>query len=767
MPAIWRSNLMGNESLMGWQYYGSLNDTYGIYPAFDWEVNNEPCPGTYRPTLRPWFVAGATGQKDMIILLDHSRAGQNAVDGFQGRVAQAQAILDTLSFRDFVGIIVYSTGSELYDPLLVQGTSANVRQLKLYLSTLALSDSSDPNMGAALTQAYSMFSASAQAGASSICNKLIVLLTSGVNAINTPNVLDVAEQASEDIPLVIWVHDPDNSNPPVKTSRELSCASGGYTLDTSEMATFAVLETLTVFLSSGISEPNVRWSEVYLDAFGLGNMTTAALPVTVRKGSLLQLVGMMAVDVKLAGLDPSGTIPIADINAYLLSDQACERFTIPDDVAENINRRDKCAELAAERRSRAPAAERNRSSIVAASVICGYLFAIACAIVCKIRKPNFEPFKRLRKTGDRLFIAFIVAMVLLMPWFFGVLFDRMWDPIIRFTYWKRSELVTEGRAVLEFRCCDITNCRCASFNGESCSAARNRLLDNPGAGDSTPCNNGYFCCRQDSYQCNCRQSCSGSGSNRSCRRTCDTCHRCVQSVNNRRCDVVCGTCRRITYDASFDNSQTGIRSFVQVIENCGRDDLNCVDANDQRFMPIGTKQTIYFNPADPSEFTTDKDYDSGDMAALLIPGIILAIIVLIFLLSLLYIWRQKANESGGCDCCLNACDLCCGDMKPKPTTSGKPDGPSSEPAAAATLTAAEADGNMAEHAHLNPVAPPSNTELYPATIQVQPVQDGPPPAYSSSPYDQAAFPYYTSDGQAYPPPQVDHKMSMVTHESVA
>jgi hypothetical protein len=55
LPNVWKTNLEGSEAIMGWQYYGGLNDVYGIYPSFDWAASaGNACPGTFRPTLRPW-----------------------------------------------------------------------------------------------------------------------------------------------------------------------------------------------------------------------------------------------------------------------------------------------------------------------------------------------------------------------------------------------------------------------------------------------------------------------------------------------------------------------------------------------------------------------------------------------------------------------------------------------------------------------------------------------------------------------------------------
>ena len=169
-------------------------------------------------------------------------------------------------------------------------------------------------------------------------------------------------------------------------------------------------------------------------------------------------------------------------------------------------------------------------------------------------------------------------------------------------------------------------------------------------------------------------------------------------------------------------------------------------------MPIGTTQTIFFNPADPTEFASSIGYKGGDLAAVIIPGVCLAIIWLVFLGSLLYVWRAKALETGGCDCCLNVCDLCCS-ASAKP---GKQSSSQMAPHGSTELEAVELAGVEA-----NPAAPVLNPNLYPPVTQ-QPtasVDDGkPPPPYSSStsPYNQAAFPYYNSDAPSYPPNASDN-----------
>ena len=46
-------------------YFGSQNGIFRIYPA----RQSEEC-GVYDPRVRPWFVAGSSGPKNVVLILD-------------------------------------------------------------------------------------------------------------------------------------------------------------------------------------------------------------------------------------------------------------------------------------------------------------------------------------------------------------------------------------------------------------------------------------------------------------------------------------------------------------------------------------------------------------------------------------------------------------------------------------------------------------------------------------------------------------------------
>lgn len=62
--------------------------------------------GDYDPRLRPWYVTGSSGGKNVIILLDIS----GSMDGIRLKLAKqaSKAVIRTLSNNDFVGALSFA-----------------------------------------------------------------------------------------------------------------------------------------------------------------------------------------------------------------------------------------------------------------------------------------------------------------------------------------------------------------------------------------------------------------------------------------------------------------------------------------------------------------------------------------------------------------------------------------------------------------------------------------------------------------------------------
>lgn len=86
-----------------WQYFGSNNGLYRMYPGREWQTNFVGFYEDYDPRVRPWYIAATSGQKDVIIVIDCSRS--MAGKKFSMAKSIAITVLNTLTKQDYVNVI--------------------------------------------------------------------------------------------------------------------------------------------------------------------------------------------------------------------------------------------------------------------------------------------------------------------------------------------------------------------------------------------------------------------------------------------------------------------------------------------------------------------------------------------------------------------------------------------------------------------------------------------------------------------------------------
>jgi Mg-chelatase subunit ChlD len=84
-----------------------------MYRGFPWK---EMC-SLYDPRQRPWYVAGSSGTKNLVLILDIS-GSMNAPSGIVSRLQLAKdavtQVVDGLTNSDWVGFISFSSGATAY-----------------------------------------------------------------------------------------------------------------------------------------------------------------------------------------------------------------------------------------------------------------------------------------------------------------------------------------------------------------------------------------------------------------------------------------------------------------------------------------------------------------------------------------------------------------------------------------------------------------------------------------------------------------------------
>merc|ERR1719330_892090 len=165
---------------IGYMYFGEADTGgYAQYPREDFCNPMVEGPGgrPWDPRFRPWYAGGATGPKDVIIVIDVSGSMGDLGRHAKAKMA-ANLILDTLSWKDFVGVILFNHGSKAYSNTMVSATEANVATIKGWLDRQIWAGGSTSFEGP-LDKAFDIIADSTAAGQYSMCQKLIMFMTDG------------------------------------------------------------------------------------------------------------------------------------------------------------------------------------------------------------------------------------------------------------------------------------------------------------------------------------------------------------------------------------------------------------------------------------------------------------------------------------------------------------------------------------------------------------------------------------------------------------
>jgi hypothetical protein len=613
----WNANLGTEADALKWQYWGGRSGLFGIYPAFDWSAVEE-CPSDYDPTDRPWYQTGATGQKNIVFVIDVSSGQPDSGSRLAIQKAIVRSLLDSLGYRDFFNIITYHRSPTMFSSTLVQATDDNLATAYTFLSTVTIRSSSQANMGLTMRDTLNMLQTSATDGDTSGCHNVMFWLSGGSNDLTEINPSTILSQSSLSITLFSYVVAPGNENPPHLTPKDIACQGNGiFAVITSSDEVREPLIDFTEYFSSAIENTEVRWSPPYNDALIPGlRLITGARPVYITGADGIERVkGVLGIDVDLNVITHNGTYAEDDVVDYLVKNQVCEELDLDPSVRDEVQGANTCN--ANNGGVSEGYAEKNKGWIAAVSTIFALItiaFGAFCTGITKKDKPS-------KWIGVVIMIVCWIAVLL-------IFFLPIYDDIIQVTSWKETELVTEALDENPFKCCDVINCRCENYYGpDQCGILRKQLLTDDRM--SGTCGKGPKCCRHRSYQCNCRlkckQSCKNGRCTTKCKTKCDTCRECIQSVHNERCDVQCGTCYTPTVTAQFYNEDTDSVVTTYRVDTCGRDNRQCAINFLNSYGPIGSKRIVYYDPANPTSIDEDIGYRGWAIGLCAFFGVVLLI----------------------------------------------------------------------------------------------------------------------------------------------
>ncbi|XP_020618652.1 voltage-dependent calcium channel subunit alpha-2/delta-4-like [Orbicella faveolata] len=100
LDKYFKENEMTNHSLL-WQYFGSADGVYRVYPGFKWTTESKQDIFDHR--RRGWYIQGSSSPKDIVLILDLS--GSMAGQKLSILKLAALSLLDTLQENDYVNIV--------------------------------------------------------------------------------------------------------------------------------------------------------------------------------------------------------------------------------------------------------------------------------------------------------------------------------------------------------------------------------------------------------------------------------------------------------------------------------------------------------------------------------------------------------------------------------------------------------------------------------------------------------------------------------------
>ena len=114
------------------KYFGARNGLFRMAPA----QGRKNC-GIYDPRIRPWFVAAASGPKDVVLVIDGRNSMVRIDGGLRVREA-ATAVVETLNVNDRFTIIAFTNDVDILlegDSTLTPTSSVNINDLILLRAT--------------------------------------------------------------------------------------------------------------------------------------------------------------------------------------------------------------------------------------------------------------------------------------------------------------------------------------------------------------------------------------------------------------------------------------------------------------------------------------------------------------------------------------------------------------------------------------------------------------------------------------------------------
>lgn len=350
LDPVFKDNDKDNSSLL-WQYFGSSDGVYRVYPGFKWSKEGQD---VYDNRRRGWYIQGSSSPKDLVLLLDLS--GRMAGQKLAIVKLAAMSLLETLQENDFVNIVLlYSNkndekNDDKVEPCLVcqvldtsdenlidrnqdnkakncsfllQATQQNKKYLKNFVPKLKARGMAAFDDG--FRFAFDLLKDSKDNGntTSSGCSQSIILFTDGIEESQAQLTRDALKEKNADKKIRVFTYlvgrEKSATDQPLKkiSADYYGCTFRIQTLSDVREKVLEYVKILSrpVGLATADSDPVTSWTPIYLDQLGLGLMITLVAPV-FNKSNSGELLGVVGTDVALPQLEDSVPRSEVGVNGY-------------------------------------------------------------------------------------------------------------------------------------------------------------------------------------------------------------------------------------------------------------------------------------------------------------------------------------------------------------------------------------------------------------------------------------------------------------------
>ncbi|XP_044176390.1 voltage-dependent calcium channel subunit alpha-2/delta-2-like isoform X2 [Acropora millepora] len=351
LDPVFKDNDKDNPSLL-WQYFGSSDGVYRVYPGFKWRNEGQD---VYDNRRRGWYIQGSSSPKDLVLLLDLS--GRMAGQKLAIVKLAAMSLLETLQENDFVNIVIVYSNKDIDDKdkvqpymicqvldtsdenlvdtkeknkakncsldFLLQATQQNKKYLKNFVPKLKARGMAAFDDG--FEFAIELLKNSKNNGntTSSGCSQSIILFTDGIEESQAQLTRDVLKEKNADKKIRVFTYlvgrEKSATDQPLKkiSADYYGCTFRIQTLSDVREKVLEYVKILSrpVGFATADSDPVTSWTPIYLDRLGLGLMITLVAPV-FNKSNSGELLGVVGTDVALPQLE--GSVPRSEVgvNGY-------------------------------------------------------------------------------------------------------------------------------------------------------------------------------------------------------------------------------------------------------------------------------------------------------------------------------------------------------------------------------------------------------------------------------------------------------------------